>query len=99
MPTSSDYRLTCIAWRPLKKNTLMGFAEFALPGLGVTIRDCPIHEKNSSRWMAFPARLYHDEAGSPQYVALLTFTDAPAKALFQEKALKALDDYQHSQGR
>jgi hypothetical protein len=44
------------AFRPLKRNTLCGFATITITELKLTIRDVAVHEKNGKRWAQLPAK-------------------------------------------
>jgi hypothetical protein len=41
----SKLTVTCADWRPLKRNTLLGFARIRVVELGLTIHDVAIHQK------------------------------------------------------
>jgi hypothetical protein len=83
---STPMRMVCRNFRPLRKNTLVGFAEIHVAELDLTMKDVAIHEKNGSRWSAPPARpqlskdgaAIQDEAGKVQYASILEFGPAPA---------------------
>ena len=44
--------VTCADWRPLRRNTLRGFARVRVVELDLTIHDVAIHEKNGRTWAA-----------------------------------------------
>jgi hypothetical protein len=49
-------KITCREFRPLRRNTLLGFAEVTIAEFDLTIKEVAIHEKNGSRWAAPPAK-------------------------------------------
>jgi hypothetical protein len=49
-------KMVCTSFKPLRKNTLLGFCEIHILELDAMIKDIAIHEKNGSRWAAPPAR-------------------------------------------
>jgi hypothetical protein len=76
-------------FRPFNKNTLRGFASFALPS-GLLIHECPVHCKNGRWWIAFPARPYEGKDGAQHWQQLIEFGDSSSKTRFQEQAIAAL---------
>jgi hypothetical protein len=78
-PAMSERRqITLREWRPLRKNTLFGFAVIELPS-GLIVRDVGIHSKAGKWWASLPSRPVLDadgrhvsnHAGHKQYAALL----------------------------
>lgn len=60
-------RMRLVAWRPLVKNTLRGFADVELP-IGLTIREVHVHCKNDKLWAALPSRPQIGADGQPRLV-------------------------------
>jgi len=52
----SGERLQLVAWRRVRKNSLIGFATVTLP-IGLTIVDCPVLETHGRRWVSLPSAL------------------------------------------
>jgi len=48
-------RMQLLAWRPLRKNSLRGFATVELP-IGLRIIDAPVLETNGRRWATLPSK-------------------------------------------
>src|ERR1700687_4616526 len=48
-------RVRLIEWRPIRRNTLCGFAIVEMPN-GLVIRELSIHEKAGKRWVGMPAK-------------------------------------------
>ena len=59
------HRITCQSWRPLRKNTLLGFASCRIDGVRLTIKDIAIHEKNNST--IAPPRTHFPMRSSPPF--------------------------------
>jgi hypothetical protein len=78
-------------WRPLAKNTLQGFFDLTVCGLGLHIKSLSLHSKNGKRWVSFPARAYTDKEGNQQWQSILEIPDYKAYQAFQDAALKAVD--------
>jgi hypothetical protein len=79
-------------WRPCRKNTLQAFLTLNLPS-GLVIHNCGLHEKNTKRWISFPARQYKKEDGSAGYKGLIEFADRAVSERFQTAALAAVDRF------
>ena len=82
-----------INFRSYEKNTLRGFLEIALPS-GMCIRDLTVHEKDGSRWIAYPSKPYQDKDGNTKYMNQVYFPDKTVHSNFQKQVLGALDRYQ-----
>jgi hypothetical protein len=83
-------RVEAIEFHPHQKNTLQGFADLALPEIGLRVFDCPVHEKGGKWWVRLPARSYTSRDGEVKWQALLAFGDRDSEADFQAAALAAL---------
>lgn len=86
-------------FRPLRKNTLVGFCTVFIPGLNLKIIDVSIHEKARSRWIALPARPHvtkdggvrrDDRTGKIIYTPVLEICDRRTYDAFGAKVLAAL---------
>ncbi|MBV9532591.1 MAG: hypothetical protein JO283_16400 [Bradyrhizobium sp.] len=44
------HSIDCVGFKPLRKGTLVGFAEIVIRELKLTIYDVGLHEKGSARW-------------------------------------------------
>jgi hypothetical protein len=75
-------RMKLLEWRPMRKNTLHGFAVVELPS-GLVVRDISLHQKAGKWWASLPSRPVLDaegkhvsnHAGHRQYSALLGWRD------------------------
>ena len=78
---TSNYRLILREWRPVRKNTLYGFACIEL--IGLSVGNVSIHQKGGRWWVSLPARPVLDlddkhvsgPDGQKQYMALLRWRD------------------------
>jgi hypothetical protein len=75
---------------------LKAFFSAILPS-GLVFHDLMLHEKNSSRWISFPAREYKDATGNKQYARFIEFTDRAVADRFRDAVLEALDRYLEEQ--
>lgn len=89
--------LKCTAFRPLRKNTLVGFAEIYVAAMKMTIVDIGIHAKGESKWVQLPARpqlrdgmLVRDDQGKGQYVALMQFDNSGTRNAFSQATVAAV---------
>jgi hypothetical protein len=91
-------RITCTAWRGVRKNTLQGFATIRIDELHMSVRDVAVHEKDGARWAAPPARpqlskegaAIRDEAGKVQYSPVLEFDGRQVRDAFSEAVIRAV---------
>lgn len=96
----SKLTLVCTAWRPWRKNTLLGFATITVVEMRLSIKDVAVHQKGESRWAALPARpqirddsVVRDAAGKAQYVSLLEFESSAVREAFSRAVIRALLEF------
>jgi hypothetical protein len=89
--------LECVDWRPLRRNTLAGFAAIRIHAMRITILDVAIHNKGASQWAALPSKpqvrdgmLVRDDAGKIQYIPLFEFDTAGVRSAFSRAAVVAV---------
>jgi hypothetical protein len=51
-------------FKPLRSNTLFGFATIVLPELHLRILDAAVHESHDKRWIGLPAKPQIDREGA-----------------------------------
>jgi hypothetical protein len=79
------------SWRPLRRNSLRGFASIALP-FGLHIDDVAIHVAGGRAWASLPAkpqldsdgRALRDHRGKVQYATILRWRDRGLADRFSE---------------
>ena len=79
----------CTGFRKFEKGTLLGFGDLLLPGVGIEIKECSIHEKNGKRWVNPPSKQYEKPDGTKGYSPLIRFADDKRYQAFQKEALAA----------
>jgi hypothetical protein len=90
-------KMVCRKFQPLKRNTLVGFAEVHLVELDLTFRDVAIHTKNGREWAQPPARpqirdgvIIKDEAGKIAYYPICEFGSREARDRFSAAVIAAI---------
>ena len=95
----SKLTLECVGWRPLRRNTLAGFATIRIVDMRLTVVDVAIHSKGDARWAALPAKPVIDREGVAkrdpasdkiQYVPLFEFDTAGVRNAFSQAAIAAV---------
>jgi hypothetical protein len=79
---NGDRKMRLVAWRPLTKGALRGFATVELP-IGLTISDCPVLISHGKTWASMPAkpildrdgRQKADANGKASYASILSWRD------------------------
>jgi hypothetical protein len=61
-PAQRPRTIALVAWRPLVKGAMRGFATVALP-IGVEIGECPILVSNGKAWASLPSKPILDRDG------------------------------------
>jgi hypothetical protein len=82
-------QLRLIAWRPMVKGSLRGFASVELLPTGLQIIDCPVHVSNGRPWAGLPSkaqiadgRQRIDARGKALYTAVLQWRDPELRDRF-----------------
>lgn len=83
-------RIQIADWRPHEKNTRKGFFTAILPS-GLVLHDLMLHERNGSRWIAFPAKEWVNAAGEKQFSRFVAFASRDVADKFRDAILAALD--------
>jgi hypothetical protein len=85
-------------FKPLRSNSLYGFADVLIPEIRLRIKEASVHQSHGRRWIGLPAkpqidregRVRHDERGKAAYVNILQFTDRDTGDAFSDRAIEAL---------
>jgi hypothetical protein len=76
-------RLRLLEWRPLRQNTLRGFATIRIDPPGLVIHELPIHRNNERSYALMPGKpqigtdghVLTDERGKRKYVPVVEIPD------------------------
>jgi hypothetical protein len=91
-------RARCLRWRPLRRGSLVGFADVQVGG--IVFNDVAVHQGNGGRWAA-PAgipvldserRQTTDAAGKLCWKPSIGFANNRAKESFRQAVFEALAD-------
>jgi hypothetical protein len=85
-------------FKPLRSNSLFGFADIIIPELHLRIREATIHENHGRRWVGLPAKpqvtregtVRRDERGKTIYNPVLQFTDTATRDAFSQRVIAVL---------
>jgi len=82
-----------INYKPVLNSVCLARFSIKIPKWGnFLIKDISLFSKNNHRWISFPSRSY-EEDGKKKYFQYNGFEDLQMMQSFQEKVLKALDEY------
>jgi hypothetical protein len=94
------HSIDCIGFKPIRKGTLVGFADIVIRELKLTIHDVGLHEKGSSRFASPPSRpwvkdgqVVTDDAGKTQYVQIIEFADRGTRDAFSQTVWRAVEKF------
>lgn len=83
-------------WRPLRRNSLLGFATVRFSS-GLTIAEIAVHHSGDQVWAAPPARpwieddsLVRDERGKWRYQQIISFANHGVRASWSRQVIRAL---------
>ena len=90
-------RTSIIAFKPLTRNTLRGFATVRFAS-GLVLHEIGIHTSNGKAWAAPPARpmvkegrQLLDDAGKPRWQCLIEFADRATRDAWSSQVIAALN--------
>ncbi len=85
-------------FRPVERNSLLGFLSLLLPDAGLVVHDVAIHQRDGRAWITLPGRLMtgrdglpmRDGFGKPQFAPIITFVSRGCQDAFNDAVLAAL---------
>jgi hypothetical protein len=95
----AKFTITCVAFKPVTRNTLRGFATIRVGELRMEIRELEVHEhENGARWVVPAGRPMIDKDGVAlrepngriKYLNLFEFTDQTTRDAFSRAVIDAL---------
>jgi len=88
-----------IAFKPLERGSLLGFADLAMDS-GLVLLGCTYHASNGKRWANPPGRPQLDgdkkvilDGGKVAYAPVVDFVDKAIRYKWSAAAVKAIDEY------
>lgn len=82
-----------IEYKQINKGSLLGSMSILMDEWGgLVIREVLLFQKDGKRWLNFPSKTYEKD-GKTEYFYYLRFSDKIKHEEWQQKALKALQDY------
>jgi hypothetical protein len=102
---SSPQPVTCLAWRPCVRGTLLGFACIHVRAWGLAINSVAVHESHGKQWVQLPSKpmlddqreLVRGQGSKIQYAKIAEFTDHTVADHFRAAVIAAVDQYIASQ--
>ena len=101
------FSVEVVAWKPLERGTLLGFAEIVIPQLKLHIADITVHRHESGKmWCGMPGKprldrdgnLVRAASGKPEYSQVLWFEGRAVSDAFSTRVVEALDRYLAREG-
>jgi hypothetical protein len=96
-PAQRPRTIALLAWRPMVKGALRGFATVELP-IGLKLLDCPVYVGKSGAFATLPSkpqidkegRQKTDANGKPLYVAILDWRSRELRDRFSNAVVEAI---------
>jgi hypothetical protein len=90
--------VTLLAWKPLRRNSLRGFAKVRV-GRTLILHDVAVHQAGERRWAQPAAKpqidkdgaIKRDATGKPLYVPIVEWTDREAADAFSVGVVDAIE--------
>lgn len=98
---SCKFTVRVDGFKPMRSNTLYGFATITIPELHLRIIDLTVHEKNQSRWIGLPAKaqidregnVRRDDRGKIAYAPVIEFADRATRDAFSARVIASLLEF------
>jgi hypothetical protein len=97
---SGKLTVRCLAWRPLCRNTLRGFAVVEVVEMGMKIREVAAHESHGRAWAQPPSRpwvkdgaLVIGDDGKIKYQPLFGLGSHAVRAAFSDAVIRAVLEF------
>jgi hypothetical protein len=102
MTSCAKLTVRCVGFKPLRQNSLVGFAKIEIAELRMVIHDVGIYQKDSLRWCCLPGKPQIDKAGNvikgpsgkPRYSILIEFTSNEVGRAFSQRVFAAIEAYE-----
>jgi hypothetical protein len=86
-----------LEWRPIRKNSLLGFAKVALPS-GLIVSDVTVLTSNGGPWASPPSKpmisrdgaVLKDDNGKIKYAPVISFASKTLRDRFSHAVIEAL---------
>lgn len=96
--TSKPMPVTLLEWRPMVRNSLLGFAKIQIGALQIS--DVTVHSSNGKRWASLPSKpmvgadgvARKDDSGKIKYVAILGWSNKDTADRFSEAVTGAVEE-------
>lgn len=92
LPQSLYTGMECVSWRPYRieaRPTMMGYADFMVPSIGLEIRDCTLHSYANFVRVEFPQRTERARTSGKIEFRKILILHGRHVGDFQSAALKA----------
>ena len=94
------HTITCIAFKPLRRNTLLGFASIRIDELKLVISEIAIHDSHGRQWAALPSRpwvqngqVVKGDDGKIKYQPICEFDNRETRDAFSAAVVRAVLAY------
>ena len=84
-------------YRPYEKNTLKAFVALEILDIGMTIKDCTVHQRDGRAWIGFPGKKFTDKEGNDQWTNILEIKDDDKREEFRSSAVAAIKKFVETQ--
>ena len=90
--------VSLLAWRPMKRNSLRGFAKVRI-GRALVLHDVTVHASGGRRWASPSSKpqidkdgnVLRDDKGKVKYVPIVEWLDREAQDAFSEGVIQAVE--------
>lgn len=85
--------IECMNYKAVNKGSLIGFADFFIPKMGLEIYGCAMFQKDGRRWINFPQKEVTDDMGVKKYFSHIRFKEKSHMDAFSKAAIEAIEKW------
>lgn len=85
--------IECLDYRPVNKNSVLGYFDIRLTKQHLEIYDCVLLQKDGKRWVSMPNKPHTDAQGNKRYLPVVRVYEKDLQRPFMEAIKKAIDEF------
>ena len=85
--------IECLKYKAVNKGSLLGFADFFVPKMGLEVYGCQLFQKDGRRWIQLPQKEYTDNAGEKKYLSIVRFRERNINDAFSKACVDAIEKW------
>lgn len=85
--------IKCIRYLPVNKGAFLGFADFEIHKMGISIHGCKVYTKEGRKWVSLPDKEYTNPEGEKKYAPIVRLLNPDHFKPFCAQLLQAFEQW------